>query len=713
MNKKMPFASLPALWFIAACFVFQSCSRPETRQAQTNLLLITLDTTRADRLGCYGDRSAKTPALDALARTGILFEHCYSPVPLTLPAHCSIFTGRWPVSHGVRNNGSHKLADAETTLAETLKSAGYDTAALVAAYVMKRKFGLGQGFDLYDDRLGYEERAGNTEAEITADRVYLKFQEWLGRRRDKPFFLWVHFYDPHKPYAPPAAYLQATAGDAYRGEVAFADRNIGLMIADLKKQGLLERTLVVVAGDHGEGFGEHGEKGHGIFCYEESVKVPLIFSNPALQKKPARVRSRVCLVDIMPSVLAMLGLPPADNAQGQSLEALMSGDGQTAPRPVYLESMYGRELNNWAPLTALISGKFKYISLPRAELYDLQADAGEKANLFFKNNRQARQLDRELASFIAARQVKGRAGAQPALQAEDRKKLAALGYISSFAAAGTAGLDPKTGIGYQNRFSELVAALDRGEVDRVEAEALRLRAETAAFKLPFAYVLLAYVYEKKKQWGKLETNLLRASEIFNANPVRNATFQGNLMEFYFANGKLAAAEGLATTLLRFDPELTRALDILGQIGEKRQDWAGALAWYLRARDTEPDNAQLAKKVIRMLMKTGDNRGALAASESLLKSAGATLDTDLLFTAAMLAIEAGDTGRGEALLERLTGVQPTAQHWFDYALVLGRNGKTGKAVAAMEKALASTPNDLDAERRQAAAKALQAWKARQR
>ncbi|MCX6556149.1 MAG: sulfatase-like hydrolase/transferase [Candidatus Aminicenantes bacterium] len=713
MKKKLAFFLLAALLIVAAAGFFLVRYYHKANTPPLNLLLITLDTTRADRLGCYGDCLAKTPALDALAARGILFENCYSPVPVTLPAHCSLFTGRWPIAHGVRNNGSYKLGEAETTLAEKLKSAGYDTAAMVASYVLKSKFGLAQGFDSFDDRLGYEEKAGNIDAQIPADRVYDKFRNWLGNDHSKPFFLWAHFYDAHKPYAPPPAYLQATAGDAYRGEVAYVDYTIGRMIVDLKERKLLENTLIVVVGDHGEAFGEHGESGHGIFCYEESVKVPLIFANAGLAKIPARFSRPVCLVDVMPSVLEVLGIGATENSQGQSLASALNSGGEPTQQPIYLESMYGREMNNWAPLTGLIDGSFKYISLPQAELYDLRSDPAEKDNLFFKKNLQAREMDRELAAFIHDRRSGPATDSRPALQAEDKKKLAALGYISSFGGSSQAGIDPKLGIGYQARFSKLVSDLDRVDIARVEAEALRLRDETFSLKMPFAYLMLHYVYERKQQWGKLEANLRRACEIFKDNPEQALTFRSNLLDFYLANDRLDAAERLATAMLPLYPDSTRVFEILGEIGEKRQSWRDALKWYAQAKKIEPNNTALAKKTIHMLMKTGDNRAALAASESLLKTTDGANDTSLLFSTAMLAIETGDNGRSEELLLRRGEIQSTAQHWFDYALVLGRNGKLDQAIAVMEKALATTPNDLDAEMLQAADKALQVWKSRRR
>ena len=215
-----------------------------------------------------------------------------------------------------------------------------------------------------------------------------------------PFFLWVHLYDPHKPYAPPQEYAKHFPKDFYRGEIAFTDAVIGRMLQDLDSKGLTENTLIIVAGDHGEAFGEHKEHGHGIFCYEEDMKVPLIFSNPGLFKKPRTLAQRVRLIDIMPTVLDLLDMPIPGRVQGQTLAPLLRGKRENVPRDVYIETMYGKEENNWAPLTGLISGPFKYISLPKAELYDLSTDPRERNNLFLKKNPQARKMDAQLAKFI-------------------------------------------------------------------------------------------------------------------------------------------------------------------------------------------------------------------------------------------------------------------------------------------------------------------------
>ncbi|OGD18662.1 MAG: hypothetical protein A2W03_08700 [Candidatus Aminicenantes bacterium RBG_16_63_16] len=676
-----------------------------------NLLVVTLDTVRADRLGCYGDRLARTPAIDALAGRGVLFQDCYTSVPLTLPAHCTLFTGRWPFALGVRNNAFYALDPGELTLAERLKADEYDTSALVASYVLKERFGLNQGFDLYDDRLGYEEKAGSLDAEIPADQVYRKFQAWLAGRggQSQPFFLWVHFFDPHKPYAPPAEYLKLAGGDAYRGEVAFVDYHVGRIIDDLRERKLLDRTLIVLVGDHGEAFGEHQENGHGIFCYEESIRVPLVFFNPALFSKPRLVRQRVRLVDVMPTLLEILKAGDPRNSQGKSLVELMRGREEKTPRPVYLESLYGTEAYNWAPLTAWVSGSLKYISLPQAELYDLQTDPLERDNLLIKRNRQARELDLELARFINdQRAARPSEKPRPILDAEERKKLESLGYVSSFAASSRTAIDPKIGVRYQNRIIELIAQLDSGDVDRVEREAEKLVEETRPLKFPYAYALLNLVYERKKDWGKLEDGLLRAFDFFKDDPIQSVAFKGDLLAFYFADRQYNKAESLAEDILKSSPDHVKALEILGLIQEDRQDWATALKSYLRAREIEPRNASLSKHVLGMRLKLKDRPAAQAEIESLLTTDDGARDPDLLFTAATLSFEAGDRLRAEELLRRVAELRPSAHSLYDHALVLGMNGKTAEAVERMKQALAFTPSDLDEEKRATALKALQRW-----
>ncbi len=290
--------------------------------AKPNVVLVTLDTTRADRLGCYGYAPARTPNLDALAHRGALFTQAATTVPLTQPAHSSILTGMYPTYHGMRVNGGTALAASQVTLAEALSEKGYETAAFIGAFVLDGRWGLNQGFDLYDDKfdlgkykhldLGSVQRPGNLVVDAALG--------WMEGHKQAPFFAWVHLYDPHVPYEPPEPFLSQFAGRGveglYDGEIAFADAQVGRLLAWLKRNGLDERTVVVVAGDHGEGLGSHGEGTHGYFVYDYALHVPLIVAAPFPELRGVRVESQVSLVDVFPTVLALGGIEPPPTSRG-------------------------------------------------------------------------------------------------------------------------------------------------------------------------------------------------------------------------------------------------------------------------------------------------------------------------------------------------------------------------------------------------------------
>ncbi|MCP5052122.1 MAG: sulfatase-like hydrolase/transferase, partial [bacterium] len=354
-----------------------------------NLLVITIDTLRADSLGCYGSKKAQTPHIDKLAKAGVMFKNCYSPVPITMPAHSTIFTGKVPVAHKVRNNGTYVLNKNELTLAEVFQKNGYQTFAAIASFVLAAQFGLDQGFGTYNDSLDSEQALKQFDSEIPADQVYAKFNNWLGKHYNTHFFSWLHFYDPHHPYTPPGKYSQTFKSDPYLGEIAYVDHYIGRIIADLEARNILKQTVIVITGDHGEAFGEHKEFGHTIFGYEENLKVPLIFYNRALLPIKKTIDSRVRLADIMPTVLDLFKMEIPGMIQGESLLPVMASNRESlTPDTVYFESMYGKENENWAPLTGIISGHYKYISLPVPELYNLKNDPGERKNLFLEKNRE-------------------------------------------------------------------------------------------------------------------------------------------------------------------------------------------------------------------------------------------------------------------------------------------------------------------------------------
>ena len=394
----------------------------------TGVVVVTLDTTRVDRLSPYGFMNVSLPNIERLAREGVIFDQATSVAPLTLPAHTSLFTGLLPPSHGVRDNADPPLDEAQTTLAEALVARGFRTGAFVGSVVLHPDRGLKQGFEQYrgvDDALGQARQR-------RADRVVADAVQWLDTIGGSRFFLWAHLYDPHRPYDPPEPYASIYGHNPYVGEIAFADAQIGRLLTALEHRALLDRTIVVVVGDHGESLGERGERDHGIFIYENVLRVPLIVRGPGLT--PLRVAEVVRLTDVMPTILDMLDVP-GPPVEGVSLVDLMRGRRRGLNLEAYSESLYPERLG-WSPLRGLRDGRFKLIDAPRPELYDLENDPFEEQNIY--------DTRRALAVAMAARAaVVGKRGG-PASQAtragatlEVQARLAALGYVTSAVTRGT------------------------------------------------------------------------------------------------------------------------------------------------------------------------------------------------------------------------------------------------------------------------------------
>jgi choline-sulfatase len=399
--------------------------------AAVGLVIITLDTTRADHLPAYGFMDAVLPHLDQLAQESVVFDRATSVAPLTLPAHCSLFTGLFPTRHGVRDNGDRPLSPQHATLAETVRANGFSTAAFVGSVVLDADRGLAQGFDRYggvvDAHVSRSRRPPGPPRRRPGDGVVTDAIRWIEGIGDSRFFLWAHLYDPHRPYDPPEPF-RSRYTDPYVAEIAFVDAQIGRLLQALERRKLLDRTIVVVAADHGESLGDHGERDHGIFVYESVLRVPLIIRGPGIS--PRRVADVVRLVDVMPTVLDLLGLPrgPVD---GTSLVAALHGDPRRIELDAYSESQYPLRFG-WSPLRALRAGRFKLIDAPRPELYDLERDPFEERNLYDERRDLARAFAQRLASFERDTALKTRTdGADPVPAGELQQRLAALGYIGS------------------------------------------------------------------------------------------------------------------------------------------------------------------------------------------------------------------------------------------------------------------------------------------
>lgn len=394
-----------------------------------NVLLVTLDTTRADHIGCYGHAEALTPAVDALARDGVLFERAYATVPLTLPSHASILTGLYPPENGIHINGRGPLPDKIPTLAETLQRAGYATGAFIGAVVLYGKTGLNRGFHVYDDDMAGGERHGHESHLMRNGRLVVDAAlAWLSRQQDRPFFCWVHLYDPHAPFEGHAEVFQDRFAERpYDGDIAFADLQVGRLVQHLKQRRLYERTLVIVVGDHGEGFGEHDELEHGFLLHDATLRVPLVVAGPGSVRRGHRVPTPVSLVDVFPTVLDVVNVTAEAPVRGVSFETALRGK-SIEPRICYSETEACYAAYGWAPLAAITTDRWRYVNSVRPELYDLHADPAEINNLAETEPRQ-REAMHQL--FTTIRQTMAEVPESDVRHdPKHLQQLRALGYVS-------------------------------------------------------------------------------------------------------------------------------------------------------------------------------------------------------------------------------------------------------------------------------------------
>ncbi|MGA7293066.1 MAG: sulfatase-like hydrolase/transferase [Terriglobales bacterium] len=434
------------LIFILTAFVALQALAQTPAKPPLNVVLITIDTLRADHVGCYGYKQIKTPNIDSLAAEGTRFDRAFAVVPVTLPSHTSIMTGTYPMFSGMHDFSGNKLSPLQPTLASVLKLDGYETGAVIAAAVLDSRFGLNQGFDFYYDNFNFSrldeanldemERPGNVVADVTLD--------WLAKNSQKKFFLWMHLYDPHFPYNPPEPYATEYATHLYDGEIAFADAQVGRLLRFLKEKGIYKNTLIVLCGDHGESLGEHGEKTHGFFIYNATMHVPLIIRLPESRlPENDTVADPVSLVDLMPTILGVVGLDVPSQVQGHSLLAELQGDRQASDhrpgespaekqaerdRTLYGETFLPRIHFNWSELRGSENTKYHFIDAPRPELYDLTRDPGELHNLFTDKSAVAAEMRSKLAAMIreysAGKELAEKTGLDPALM----ERLKSLGY---------------------------------------------------------------------------------------------------------------------------------------------------------------------------------------------------------------------------------------------------------------------------------------------
>ncbi|MBW7995602.1 MAG: sulfatase-like hydrolase/transferase [Candidatus Glassbacteria bacterium] len=687
-----------------------------------NIIIVTLDTTRADRLGCYGYERAHTPSLDSLAVDGVLFENAFTTSPITLPAHASLFTGLYPPVHGVRDNGIYRLEDEAVTLAEVLGEAGMNTGAAIGAYVLSSRFGLAQGFDHYDERLkGQPGAKAAFYVERSAGEVTDAALEWLnGLGHRRPFFLWVHYFDPHSPCRPPAPYDSLCPGRPYDGEVAYMDSQLGRLLDCLRESGEYERTLIVAVGDHGEALGQHGEPTHGIFIYDPTVRIPLLVKYPGGELAGKRVSGNVSLVDLFPTVLEAAGLEWPGSIQGRSL----LHDNSPGERAVYLETLMPEQTFGWHRLEGLVQGNMKYVDAPVPELYDLTADPGETQNLVESEPDRAQRMSSRLAALKwelerESRQLAGRME----LDSESAERLRALGYISGGAAAHSPDSlpDPKLMIGSLGRFMEGVMAEAEGEYaaalaafDSVladdpenlyairykgfvlmEQDSMRLAIEqfTRAVELQPespANFMLALAWSRLGSVGETRSWLERTVKMQPGHARAHAMLADILLDC----GETAVAVEHMETARRLAPQDKRVLNDLGSLLLERGEPEAAAESFEEALAVDPDYPLA-------LYNLGIARyrlGELEEAEEVLARVAADFTGDKKVQNNLGVVRAARQdreGAERAYRAALDADSSFAPAWNNLGNVMAATGRTNEAAAAYSSALEIEPDYAEA------------------
>ena len=576
---------------MACLWLAAGSARLGAQEPRPNVIFITIDTLRADHLGCYGYKQVQTPNIDALAQSSARFTRAFTPVPITLPSHTAIFTGSFPMATGMHDFSGNRLPASAVTLAKVLRDHGYSTAAFIGSAVLDSRFGLNQGFDTYFDHFDFS-RLDETNLDLMERRGDLVMDEalsWLKTNPPRPFLLWVHLYDPHFPYTPPEPYASRYKAHPYDGEIAFDDAQLGRLFAFLKDTGIYPHSVVVLAADHGEGLGEHGEKTHGFFIYNSTLHVPLIIRLPGAA--PRVIPEEVSLVDVMPTLLQALNLPVPASVQGRSLLSLVLGRPAGGASQLYAETYLPLLHFRWSQLRGLQSHGLKYIDAPRPELYDLRRDPQELKNLSTTRRAEANELHDRLFSFLK-RYTPAGGGAAAEKELTDPallERLRSLGYVAISAgtytdAGGKALPDPKDRVHIYDLVSE---AMTEGQHGRFDASLAKLReAEKTEPTLLTVQYLMGIDYYRKKDYAQAIGRFRKTVELDPRFAL--ATYYLGLS--YGLAGDFDAAIANLEKALDLDPTNFSAAFDLGAAYLRQKRVEEALAAFQRSVQINPEYA---------------------------------------------------------------------------------------------------------------------------
>lgn len=695
---------------VAAVLLLPGCRKRTDGFAGPPVVLISIDTLRADHLPAYGYRAGSTPALDALARDSIVFENAYAQAPLTLPSHATILTGLLPTEHGVRDNSGFRLAAEHGTIASALKARGYATGAAVSSFALRKDRGLAAGFDLYDDDFG----PGSIDERPGVETVK-RLESFAETRAAQPLFLFLHVYEPHTPYAAPEPFA-ATVPSAYDGEIAAADFAVGKLLEFLEKRGLYDRALVVFLSDHGEGLGDHGEDEHGVFLYRETIRVPLFVKLPGAKGASRRVRVPVGLIDVYPTIAEAAGLPAARGGRGVSLARVGEGPA-SGTRRIYSETLYPRLQLGWSDLVSLTDERFSYIEAPRPELYDIVSDPTEKNDLAASLPPALRSMRAELLSMRHA------PAAPEAASRQELERLGSLGYIRVDAgSAQTSNLpDPKDRIAELRRYKELFERF----YARRDAEAISLARRMLAKspRILSVWRILATALARQGKPGEaaaaLSTALARpdltgSPEDLDQAAAELATFASKsadpLVEKTLSNlvarggspavrRELAALfhrRGRVADALAVIPDAAKSadpatLDLYGSLLAESGRGTEAREAFRRALEASPGDAKVLLHLGMLSLKEKDPEAARGWFTKSLAS-----DPRAPGTLAALGIAQAELGDVRGALEswdRALVLDPTQfDTLFNRAILAGKTGDAAGARRGLERFVASAPSE---------------------
>jgi choline-sulfatase len=650
-----------------------------------NVLLITIDTLRADHLGCYGDRDAATPTLDALAAGGVRFPDAVAHVPLTLPSHATILTGVTPLRHGVRDNAGFVLGPSLRTLAEQFRAGGYETVAFVSGFPVHHRFGLGRGFEVYEDRFPHgDDPTRPPYIERRADQTVAATIAWLNRRPAgtdrRPFFLWLHLFDPHAPYDPPEPFRSRFSARPYDGEVAFADAQIGVLLDRLKQAGLRGQTLVLATSDHGEGLGEHGEPTHGLFIYDSTVRVPLILAGPGVPTGRT-VATLARGIDIAPTLLDLARLPALPEAEGRSLQATWARR-TTANEPAYIESLFGRLSFGWAPLHGWRDRQLMFIDAPRAELYDVAADPGQLRDLSGTRTADADRYRRIIEAAVARAPA-----AQPGSTGrEARDRLRSLGYTGASGPIANPSLrDPKDSAALAVRI-ENAMAVERADPGKAVDEFRAVLEEDPSNPLARRHLAVALTAERRFEDALAELKQLVAAGDTGAETL---VFMGDC---YRLSGRNEEALDAFRQAAARDPQIPepingqgKSLVALGRRDEARQAFERAL----RLASADPE-------ALGGLADLAIERGDLTEARTRLELLHArdVDDTSATLRLGVVLVRLGELEPAIELFARVVASQPSnVDAAVDLGGALAKAGRPAEAVPYFERAIAAGARSL--------------------